>query len=93
MAVLIRGAAILAIAFACAQVGCYSPRQPPCAFSCAADGLCPGGYTCAADGVCHRDDDPGTCDIPSQIDAGDAGAPDDGGADGASGDDGGTDGP
>ena len=78
---LLRIALLLAVA---ATAGCYSPKQPPCAFSCADDGLCPSGYTCQADGVCHRDDSQGTCDIPSQIDAGDAGV--DGSAD--AGDDG-----
>ena len=64
-------AALLLVA--AALVGCFSARQPPCAFSCAADGVCPAGYSCGTDGVCHHDNDPGTCDIPSQIDAGDAG--------------------
>jgi hypothetical protein len=52
-----------------AAAGCSSVSQPPCAFSCAADGLCPTGYSCAVDGVCHRDDGQEMCDIPSQIDA------------------------
>jgi hypothetical protein len=68
MAVLARAVA-LALGLAFISTGCFSPKQPPCAFSCAADGLCPSGYTCADDGVCHRDDGQGTCDIPSQIDA------------------------
>jgi len=67
---------------AAALAGCFSARQPPCAFSCAADGVCPAGYSCGADGVCHHDNDPGACDIPAQIDAGGA-ATDDGGADAA----------
>jgi hypothetical protein len=72
---LLRIALVLAMATAiAATAGCFSPRQPPCAFSCADDGLCPSGYSCQADGVCHRDDGQGTCDLPSQIDAGDAGA-------------------
>jgi hypothetical protein len=62
-----RVAMLLVVGFALA--GCFSPRQPACAFSCAADGLCPAGYSCGTDGVCHRDDDPGTCDIPPQVDA------------------------
>jgi hypothetical protein len=66
---LLRIALLLFVAVT-AATGCFSPRQPPCAFSCADDGLCPTGYTCQADGVCHRDDGQGTCDIPSQIDAG-----------------------
>jgi hypothetical protein len=64
---LTRFAALLVVALALS--GCFSPRQPACAFSCAADGLCPAGYSCGTDGVCHRDDDPGTCDIPPQVDA------------------------
>jgi hypothetical protein len=72
---LLRIALLLVVAVS-AATGCFSPRQPPCAFSCADDGLCPTGYTCQADGVCHRDDSQGTCDIPSQIDAGDAGTDD-----------------
>jgi hypothetical protein len=68
--------AILLAALA-APASCYEPRQPPCAFSCATDGVCPSGFTCGADGVCHNDDHPGTCDIPPQIDAGDAGSEDD----------------
>ena len=64
---LLRIALLLAVT---TTASCFSPKQPPCAFSCADDGLCPTGYTCHADGVCHRDDSQGTCDIPSQIDAG-----------------------
>ena len=51
----LRLVALLAVATA---AGCYSPKQPACAFPC------------VDDGVCHRDDSPGTCTIPSQIDAG-----------------------
>jgi hypothetical protein len=50
--------------------GCFDPRQPACAFSCAADGLCPVNYHCADDGLCHRDDGQGgVCTLPPQIDA------------------------
>ena len=59
-----------------APAACYSPRQPPCAFSCADDGLCPSGFTCGGDGICHRDGAEGVCDIDPQTDAGDAGADD-----------------
>lgn len=55
---------------------CYSPVQRACAFSCADDGICPAGFSCQADGVCHRDDDQGACNIPPQVDAGDASAND-----------------
>jgi hypothetical protein len=65
------------LALGLALPGCFSPRQPACAFSCAADGLCPAGYSCGGDGVCHRDDGQGTCEIPSQVDAArDADVPD-----------------
>ena len=67
---------------AAALAGCFSARQPPCAFSCAADGVCPAGYSCGTDGVCHHDNDMGSCDIQAQIDGGNAGA-NDGGADAA----------
>jgi hypothetical protein len=50
--------------------GCFSAPQPPCAFSCVGDGVCPSGYSCGGDGVCHRDGDPGTCNIPQLVDAG-----------------------
>jgi len=78
----LRLVALLAVVTA---AGCYSPKQPACAFSCVDDGVCPAGFTCQADGVCHRDDSPGTCTIPSQIDAGDTSAdgPGDGGSDDA----------
>jgi hypothetical protein len=50
--------------------GCFDPRQPACAFSCAADGVCPASYHCAADGLCHRDDGQGgACTLTPQIDA------------------------
>jgi len=63
--------------------GCFSPKQPACAFSCADDGICPAGYSCQTDGVCHRDDDPGgACAIPPQIDASDASDASDAGAEG-----------
>jgi hypothetical protein len=74
MALLSVTRALLLAALAATASGCFSVKQPACAFSCATDGLCPAGYSCAADGVCHRDDGQGTCDIPPQIDAGDAAA-------------------
>ena len=73
MAVLKRA---LLLAALLAPAGCYSPHQPPCAFSCADDGLCPAGFTCGSDGVCHRDNAQTTCDIPSQVDAAQEVAPD-----------------
>jgi hypothetical protein len=60
---------LASIAIAAAVAGCFSPAQPPCAFSCADDGLCPSGYSCQSDGICHRDGDQRSCDIPPQADA------------------------
>jgi hypothetical protein len=66
---------LLAAAAVAALPGCFSPRQPACAFSCATDGLCPGDYHCADDGLCHRDDGQGMCTLAPQLDAAqDAGA-------------------
>lgn len=77
-------ALLLLVLAAAAVAGCFSPHQPPCAFSCADDGICPSGYSCQADGVCHRSDDGGgICDIPPQVDAGDDGEPADGAGDGS----------
>lgn len=60
----------LMVALAAAVLpGCFDPRQPGCAFSCAADGICPAAYHCADDGLCHRDDGQGACTLPPQIDA------------------------
>jgi hypothetical protein len=81
--VVLTRALVAALLLAAAAAGCFSARQPPCAFSCAADGRCPAGYSCGTDGVCHHDDDPGQCDISSQIDAGDAATGNDAGADGS----------
>ena len=82
MGVLASARVLLLTLLMAAAAGCFSARQPPCAFSCAADGVCPAGYSCGTDGVCHHDDDPGACDIPAQIDAGDAATDQDAGADG-----------
>jgi len=73
MALLKRVLLLAAVIAALTTTSCYSPTQRPCAFSCADDGLCPAGFSCLADGVCHRDGDQGTCAIPPQVDAGDAG--------------------
>jgi hypothetical protein len=54
---------------AAASPGCFDPRQPGCAFSCATDGMCPASYRCADDGLCHRDDGQGSCMLLPQIDA------------------------
>jgi hypothetical protein len=73
MALLKRVLLLAAVTVAVTATSCFSPTQHPCAFSCAEDGLCPAGFSCLADGVCHRDGDRGTCTIPPQIDADDAG--------------------
>jgi len=55
-----------------ASAGCFSPREPACAFSCATDGACPTSYVCRSDGLCHRqeqDDSAAAC----PLDPGDAG--------------------
>ena len=70
MALLTSGRVLTALLLAAGAASCFSPRQPDCAFSCAADGLCPSGYQCGAEGICHREDYQGTCDISSQVDAG-----------------------
>jgi hypothetical protein len=51
----------LAILLATLAAACFSPREPACAFSCAADGTCPASYVCGDDGLCHRADGAGTC--------------------------------
>ena len=69
-----------ALAFTVATLSgaCFSPNQPPCAFSCARGGRCPSGYSCASDGFCHRDDGQGECTLGT----GDAGAIGDASTDG-----------
>jgi hypothetical protein len=53
---------LLALAVALVA-GCFSPKEPECAFGCdfAGDRLCPEGYTCQNDNYCHRNDHPGAC--------------------------------
>ena len=72
-----RARLVLALALAASTWGgaCFSPKEPACAFSCAADGLCPTSYMCGSDGLCHRDDGKGVCLLGPD----DAGAPADGG--------------
>jgi hypothetical protein len=68
-----RGAARLGLGFllaALASAACFSPKEPACAFSCAADGECPTSYTCGSDGLCHREDGQGVCLLaPVNVDA------------------------
>jgi hypothetical protein len=69
-------ACLLVVVLAAAGLGgCFSPRQPGCAFSCAGDQLCPENYVCASDGFCHRNDGLGACTLEATEDAAD-GAPD-----------------
>jgi len=73
-------ALLLALALAAAGAACFHQRQPACAFSCVEPPhLCPTGYTCGASRICIRDDaDPALCTLRAP----DAGATDDGSADG-----------
>jgi len=43
---------------------CFSPDEPPCAFSCGDNNLCPNDYQCLADGYCHLHGQPGDCKYP-----------------------------
>jgi hypothetical protein len=55
------GAATAIVALAMVTSACFSPKEPACAFSCAADGECPPSYTCGSDNLCHRADGQGVC--------------------------------
>lgn len=58
-------------------VSCFSPREPPCAFSCLQPPhACPADYTCGSDGYCRRVGATATCDY-----GGDAGRDGSAGAD------------
>jgi hypothetical protein len=63
---------LLAIAVVLGAVtGCFSPRNPPCAFTCITAGnLCPDSFTCGTDGLCHRDGAEDVCGLSSPYDAG-----------------------
>lgn len=57
--------------------GCFSPKQPACAFSCvAAPNRCPENYACGDDGLCHRAGANSACALtpPAGADAGSDGA-------------------
>lgn len=42
--------------------GCFSLKEPPCAFSCVQPPhRCPEQYSCGADGLCHRQGATGVC--------------------------------
>jgi hypothetical protein len=58
-----RRAATVAIVMLVMLSACFSPKEPACAFSCAADGKCPPSYTCGSDNLCHRDDGQGFCTL------------------------------
>ena len=62
--------------FAVVSVGCFSLREPPCAFSCAEPPhACPAQYTCLDDGLCHRAGSVAACGLTPPGDAAvDAGA-------------------
>lgn len=54
------GWAWMGVAVTVAVVGCFSPREAPCAFTCiSVEKLCPEAYTCGDDGLCHRVAAPG----------------------------------
>jgi|1185.fasta_scaffold838169_2 hypothetical protein len=61
-----------ALALAALAVSCFSPSQPPCAFSCAVDHACPANYVCGGDGFCHRADGRGECLLGGGDGGGDA---------------------
>ncbi len=69
---------LLAAALGAALASCFSPLEPPCAFTCGPLFECPAGYTCAVDGLCHRRDatqeDAGTASCTGQPSTPDAAA-------------------
>ena len=51
--------------------GCFSLKEPPCAFTCVeAQHRCPERYTCGDDGLCHREGATAMCGLTSPFDAG-----------------------
>jgi hypothetical protein len=66
--------AVVLLAFAALSIsltGCFTPRNPPCAFTCVSSGnLCPDGYACGTDGLCHRAGADDVCGFTSPYDAG-----------------------
>lgn len=72
-----RAASRLALALALLALGaagfagCFSLKEPPCAFTCVeAAHRCPESYTCGDDGLCHREGATATCGLTSPFDAG-----------------------
>jgi hypothetical protein len=67
----VRLAVVLALGLGLGLAGCFSLREPPCAFSCVQPPhLCPDQYTCQADGLCHRNGAVGVCTSTPPGDAG-----------------------
>ncbi len=67
---------LLAVLSLLTIAGCFDPDEPPCTFSCAVGGVCPGDYMCLPDGYCHLGGKPGNCGfsdaaVPPMVDAGD----------------------
>lgn len=51
--------------------GCFSLKEPPCAFSCAdPPHACPAHYACMTDGLCHKEGTTLACFLTSPTDAG-----------------------
>jgi hypothetical protein len=71
----LRAARVVAVLAATAAplwgpTGCFSPLQPPCAFSCVEqERRCPEHYTCGDDGICHREGATGICVLTPPADA------------------------
>lgn len=64
---------VLALApalLASGAAGCFSPAEPPCAFSCLDPSRrCPESYTCGTDGICHREGATTQCVLTPPADA------------------------
>jgi len=70
---------------AVAMGSCFSPHNPPCAFTCVTAPDCPDGYACGTDGLCHRNGATESCNLQSPYDGGVAGTSGAGGTAGTSG--------
>ncbi len=54
----------LALATGLAAGGCFSLKEPACAFSCQQPPhRCPESYACGTDGLCHRNGATATCGL------------------------------
>jgi hypothetical protein len=67
---------MVALGGLCALPGCFEPDQPPCAYACGDNGLCPTDYQCLPDGYCHLHGQPGSCLYPDASAALTDGGPD-----------------